>query len=64
MDNSKKFAGWYIGALAGAILLFALWIMPHASYSFLTALAIACLPGVFGFIGNYVQRKYFLKPEK
>lgn len=60
MDNSKKLTGWHIGATIGATLSFALWIMEHAPYSFFEAMAVACLPGVFGFIGNYMQRKYFL----
>ncbi|HAH30788.1 MAG TPA: hypothetical protein DCL44_00560 [Elusimicrobia bacterium] len=64
MYNSKKFKGRYIGAITGATLSFALWIMKHAPYSFFEALWIACLPGVFGFIGDYVQRKWFSKLEK
>ncbi len=62
MDNSKKLTGWHIGATIGATLSFALWIMEHAPYNFFEAMAVACLPGVFGLIGNYVQRKYF--PEQ
>jgi len=64
MDNSNKSVGRYLGALTGATLLVALWMMEHAPYSFFEALTIACLPGVLGFLGGYIQRKYFSKPEK
>ena len=63
MYSTKRFKGWYIGAVIGATLAFVLWIMPHAPYGFFKALTIACLPCVFGLIGNYVQRKY-LEPEE
>lgn len=63
MDNSKKYVGWRRGALAGAILSLALWLIPHPPYSFFVALGISLLPLVFGFLGNYLQRKYFPNPE-
>lgn len=67
MGNSRRFsgryAGRYIGTLSGAILSLALWLIPHPPYSFFLALAISLLPLVFGFFGNYVQRKYFPESE-
>lgn len=62
MLSSKKFTGRYLGALAGAVLAFILWITPHEPYSFSTALAISLLPLVLGFLGNYVQWKLY--PEQ
>ena len=63
MNNYKKYTGWRRGALTGAILSLALWLMPHPPYSFFVALFISLLPLVFGFFGNYVQQKYFPGPE-
>jgi len=59
MDNSRRFRGRYIGTLAGAVLSLILCLVPHTPYSFSKALAISLLPLIFGFLGNYMQRKYF-----
>ena len=64
MDNSGRFRGRYIGTLAGAVLSLILWLIPHTPYSFSEALAISLLPLILGFLGNYMQRKYFSENQK
>lgn len=61
MNNSSRFSGGYIGALVGAVSALILWIIPHSPYTFSVALGISCLPLALGFLGNYLQQKYFSK---